>query len=424
MAPAAAAAAAFGVLDATFAAVASARAELRELGVRITLWANPAITRATYAERVTADYPLLAFDDMLVWCLVYLAIAAYGVFARSAFRARAKEAAAAAAARGGPVAAAAAPAAVAKKDATAAAAPWSWAVTSAKLARDPLKALMVVYNFVQVIVCGAMCVDVLLAVFAPSYYPERVLSPFCTGQSWRREQRSAVARVHWVFYVSKLLDFFDTIFIIARDKWDQFIFLHVYHHLSVFPVQWLFQAASPDGDTWWPVFANAFVHVVMVSKQQRRRRQQQRQQKQLRRQRRLRCCVESLGAARATHAPRPFLTHHLRPLPPPTPFLCARRSQYAYYGLSALDLKPSWGKYLTMLQITQFCTMIAHSLFLAINQPAPHTLLPAGLVPFTCDFPFWPAVVYGTYVFSLLALFLVFFEGKHGKSGKGAKKAE
>ena len=77
-----------------------------------------------------------------------------------------------------------------------------------------------------------------------------------------------------------------------------------------------------------------------------------------------------------------------------------------------------------MLQITQFCTMIAHSLFLAINQPAPHTLLPAGLVPFTCDFPFWPAVVYGTYVFSLLALFLAFFEGKHGKSGKGAEKAE
>jgi hypothetical protein len=92
--------------------------------------------------------------------------------------------------------------------------------------------------------------------------------------------------------------------------------------------------------------------------------------------------------------------------------------------LSACDLKPSWGKYLTMLQITQFCTMIVHSFFLAVNQPAPFTLLPAGLVPFTCAFPFWTAVVYGSYVASLLVLFLIFFQRKHGKGGKAAAKDE
>jgi len=77
-----------------------------------------------------------------------------------------------------------------------------------------------------------------------------------------------------------------------------------------------------------------------------------------------------------------------------------------------------------MLQITQFCTMIAHSILLAVNQPPPHRLLPAGLLPFSCDFPFWAAVVYGSYVFSLLVLFLAFFERKHGggKGGKGSKQ--
>lgn len=75
-----------------------------------------------------------------------------------------------------------------------------------------------------------------------------------------------------------------------------------------------------------------------------------------------------------------------------------------------------------MLQITQFCTMIAHAILLAVNQPPPHRLLPAGLLPFSCDFPFWAAVVYGSYVFSLLVLFLAFFERKHGKGGKGGKQ--
>ena len=342
-------AAPFSVLDATFSALASVRAELRDVGVRLTMWANPAITRATFGERVSANWPLLAFDEMVMWCLLYAAIATYGVFARSAYFAARRDGKGAAAE---PKAAAAA-----KKGDAAPAAPWSWSATSAKLARDPLKALMVLYNLVQVVVCSAMCVDVLLVVLAPGYYPESPLSPFCTGARWRREHDSRVARVHWVFYVSKLLDFMDTVFIIARNKWEQFIPLHIYHHLSVFPVQWLIQTAAPDGDTWWPVFANAFVHVVM----------------------------------------------------------------YAYYGLSALDLKPTWGKYLTMLQITQFLSMIAHSSFLAINQPAPHTLLPAGLLPFTCAFPFWTAVVYGSYVFSLLVLFLAFFNRKHG--GKGAKAA-
>lgn len=118
---------------------------------------------------------------------------------------------------------------------------------------------------------------------------------------------------------------------------------------------------------------------------------------------------------------RPALTP--LPLPLPLPFPLSRAPQYAYYGLSALDLKPSWGKYLTMLQITQFCTMIVHATFLAVNQPPPHRLLPEGFPPFSCDFPFWAAVVYGSYVFSLLVLFLAFFERKHG-GGKGEKKLD
>lgn len=43
----------------------------------------------------------------------------------------------------------------------------------------------------------------------------------------------------WVFYTSKILDFFDTIIMVARGTWRQFSFLHVYHHTSIFMIYWL-----------------------------------------------------------------------------------------------------------------------------------------------------------------------------------------
>ena len=43
--------------------------------------------------------------------------------------------------------------------------------------------------------------------------------------------------VTWIFYMSKILDFFDTVFIILRCRWRQLSFLHVYHHSSIFMVR-------------------------------------------------------------------------------------------------------------------------------------------------------------------------------------------
>ena len=43
-----------------------------------------------------------------------------------------------------------------------------------------------------------------------------------------------------------MLDFFDTFFIIVRGKWNQFIFLHYYHHFSIFLVYWLVSNAGND----------------------------------------------------------------------------------------------------------------------------------------------------------------------------------
>lgn len=43
-----------------------------------------------------------------------------------------------------------------------------------------------------------------------------------------------MGNVLYMFYLSKILDFCDTFFIIVGKKWNQLSFLHVYHHLTIF----------------------------------------------------------------------------------------------------------------------------------------------------------------------------------------------
>jgi elongation of very long chain fatty acids protein 4 len=42
----------------------------------------------------------------------------------------------------------------------------------------------------------------------------------------------------WLFYISKILDFVDTIVIVLGKKWSQLSFLHVYHHATIFLMYW------------------------------------------------------------------------------------------------------------------------------------------------------------------------------------------
>merc|ERR1712151_1394891 len=69
----------------------------------------------------------------------------------------------------------------------------------------------------------------------------------------------------WIFYLSKILDFFDTFFIIVGKKWEQLSFLHVYHHWSIFLFYWLNANVLYDGDIYLTVALNGFIHTVMYT---------------------------------------------------------------------------------------------------------------------------------------------------------------
>merc|ERR1712224_30837 len=72
-----------------------------------------------------------------------------------------------------------------------------------------------------------------------------------------------MAFVTHVFYLSKLLDFFDTAFMIIKGNWRQVSFLHVYHHASILLFYWLNTNVNFDGDIYLTVVLNGSIHFIM-----------------------------------------------------------------------------------------------------------------------------------------------------------------
>ena len=69
----------------------------------------------------------------------------------------------------------------------------------------------------------------------------------------------------WVFLfmLSKIVEFGDTIFVVLRKK--PLMFLHWYHHVSVLNVTWLTVARSASGICHWASSVNYTIHSVMYS---------------------------------------------------------------------------------------------------------------------------------------------------------------
>lgn len=116
----------------------------------------------------------------------------------------------------------------------------------------------------------------------------------------------------WLYYISKLIELFDTLLFLLRKRYRQISFLHVYHHSTMPLLWWIGCKWIPGGQSFVGVILNSFVHVVM----------------------------------------------------------------YSYYALAAFG--PSirkylwWKKYITMLQLAQFCVVIIHTAnSLYIECPSP-----------------------------------------------------
>ena len=152
--------------------------------------------------------------------------------------------------------------------------------------------LRFVYNIGQVMLCSYMTIEAGLLAYRNNYSIVPC-NPFDT-------KNPPVGPLLWLFYISKVFDFFDTLFIILGKKWDQLSFLHVYHHLTIFLVYWMNTNIGYDGDIYLTIVLNGFIHTVM----------------------------------------------------------------YTYYFVSMHTRDIWWKKYLTMMQLAQFLTMNAQAIYL------------------------------------------------------------
>ncbi len=112
------------------------------------------------------------------------------------------------------------------------------------------------YNLVQVIACSYMMIRALEQAVFDKY------SVVCNAFDVNDSKMSFVLHL---FYLSKVLDFWDTVVIVMRQKWRQLSFLHVYHHASIFLVYWMNTRIGYTGDIYLTIVLNCFVHVVMYN---------------------------------------------------------------------------------------------------------------------------------------------------------------
>lgn len=114
------------------------------------------------------------------------------------------------------------------------------------------------YNIVQVMLCSYMAIEALMIAYRQGY-------TILPCNKLIRDSTSPVANVLWLFYLSKILDFMDTFFIVLGKKWDQLSFLHVYHHTTIFLFYWLNLHVNYDGDIYLTIVLNGTIHAIMYT---------------------------------------------------------------------------------------------------------------------------------------------------------------
>nr|CAB3242266.1 elongation of very long chain fatty acids protein 7-like [Phallusia mammillata] len=163
--------------------------------------------------------------------------------------------------------------------------------------REPfnLRKFVAVYNLVMVIFSTYIFYEFLASGWFNDY------SFTCQECDYSNSAKALrMVRVCYLFWISKYIEFLDTIFFIAHKKFQHVSFLHVFHHSLMAFTWWWGVKFSPGGLGTFHALINAFVHMVM----------------------------------------------------------------YSYYGIAAMGPKYQkyiwWKKYLTVFQMTQFVVVFGH----------------------------------------------------------------
>ncbi|RZF45222.1 hypothetical protein LSTR_LSTR012645 [Laodelphax striatellus] len=122
-----------------------------------------------------------------------------------------------------------------------------------------LEKIAIVYNVMQMIFNGYMCITAIRLCYWPLRY-SLLCQPVETGTSPREIQ---ILDLTWTYHLSKIIDVMDTVFIILRKKYSQLSLLHIYHHAGMIFVSWVGLKYVPGGQSVFLGVINTFIHVVM-----------------------------------------------------------------------------------------------------------------------------------------------------------------
>eukprot|EP01132_Coremiostelium_polycephalum_P000618 gene618-767_t len=121
-----------------------------------------------------------------------------------------------------------------------------------------LKGFSIVHNINLILLSASMMIGVLQAAFKQSQ-EEGAFSLLC-----EQSDNAVSGRIGfwiYVFYLSKYYELVDTIILALKKK--PLIFLHIFHHMAMVPVTWQWLDAQWLVGSWWCVFVNSFIHVIM-----------------------------------------------------------------------------------------------------------------------------------------------------------------
>lgn len=119
--------------------------------------------------------------------------------------------------------------------------------------------IVMMYNLFQVIACAFLFEESMRLGYIFGNY-SLVCQPMDYSDS--PEAIAIARRVHWYFLL-KVADLLDTIFMVMRKKQNQVSFLHVYHHTGMTVLVWVAVKFLAGGNGVFMGVVNTFVHVVM-----------------------------------------------------------------------------------------------------------------------------------------------------------------
>uniref|UniRef100_A0A1B6FEY2 Elongation of very long chain fatty acids protein n=1 Tax=Cuerna arida TaxID=1464854 RepID=A0A1B6FEY2_9HEMI len=137
--------------------------------------------------------------------------------------------------------------------------------------REPyrLEFVMRLYNIVQVLYNSAILYYLLTPQTQEKVYPVPFLIRISCSIPRQFDGIEELKYLYlvgsWHYFMLKLLDLIDTVFMILRHKNSHVTFLHVYHHVVMVFFSWVTIKYLKAIQAAIPVFINIFVHAIMYS---------------------------------------------------------------------------------------------------------------------------------------------------------------